>query len=303
MKVINADVGDDIIFKNIEDIDTGIVTGITSTLKLPTGNLNNILINFNFINKKLPQELRILANFNIDEKRCIDVDLTEITVGGRTYENACYIPAEVFEEPCYFMLGLYGFALEGEDNIRQRISLIPLKNIVVKGSYDPDANEPIVPTPTVFEVYFNEVAKANEQMQNNLNEYNSILAEKLLFHKKLEGYYKTVADYEEEIVIDLENYSHIDTLFVYIEGRNLVENVDYTKIADTKKIKLTLPVDKDTLIHYIVIKTSIVDAINWVNNTITGVSNSLVTLTKRVSDNETSIGKLNNDKQDKVFKR
>lgn len=178
MKVIKADVNDDIIFNTIEDIDTGIVTGITSVLKLPTGNFNNILIDFNFINKKLPQELNIIANFNINEKVCIDVPIMEITVGDKTYENACYIPAEVFEEPCYFMLGLYGFALEGEDEIKQRISLIPLKNIVVKGSYNPDATEGIIPSPTAFEVYFNEVAEANQQMQTNLNNYNKKLEEK-----------------------------------------------------------------------------------------------------------------------------
>lgn len=260
MKIIKADIDDEIIFNTIEDIDTGVTTGITSILTLPTGNLNNILIDFNFKNKKLCETLRMIANFNINNKYCIDVELREITIGEKTFENACYIPAEVFSEPCRFWLGIYGYALENENEIKQRVSLVPLESIVVKGSYEPDANESIVPTPTLFEKYFEDVAKAGEQIQENLDEYNSILAEKLLFHKKLEGYYKTIADYEEEIVIDLENYSHIDTLFVDIEGRNLVENVDYTKIADTKRIKLTLPVDKDTIIHYIVLKTTIVDA-------------------------------------------
>lgn len=259
-RIIKADVQDEIIFNAIEDIDTGITTGITSNLTLPTGNLNNILIAFNFRNKKIPQELRTIANFNINESYCIDVELREITINDVTFENACYIPAEVFEKPCYFMLGIYGYALEGENNIKQRVSTIPIKCLVVKGSYEPNANESIIPTPTVFEKYFEDVAKAGEQIQENLDEYNSILAEKLLFHKKLEGYYKTIAENQDEILIDLENYSHIDTLFVDIEGRNLVENVDYTKIADTKRIKLTLPVDKDTIIHYIVLKTTIVDA-------------------------------------------
>ena len=68
MKVIQADVNDNIYFNTIEDIDTGITTGITSTLKLPTGNLNNMLIDFNFINKRLPQELDIFATFHINEK-------------------------------------------------------------------------------------------------------------------------------------------------------------------------------------------------------------------------------------------
>ena len=167
-RIIKADVYDDIIFNTIEDVDTGITTGLTSVLTLPTGNLNNILISFNFINKKIPQELKVLANFNIDEKECIDVPLETHTVGDKVYENACYIPAEVFIKPCYFMLGLYGFALDGDDTVKQRVSLIPLKNIVVKGSYEPDAKEGIIPTPTAFEVYFNKVADANAEFKKIL---------------------------------------------------------------------------------------------------------------------------------------
>jgi hypothetical protein len=189
IKVIKADVNDEIVFNTIEDLDTKIITGITSTLKLPTGNLNNILIDFNFINERIPEELRVLANFNINEKKCIDVELQEITVGEKIFRNACFIPAEVFEEPCYFMLGLYGFALEGEGEIKQRISLVPLKNLVVKGSYDPDATEGIVPTPTVFEIYFDEVKKTNEQMQTNLEKYENDIAE--LFANANQGLKKT----------------------------------------------------------------------------------------------------------------
>jgi hypothetical protein len=88
-RIIEAEVYDEIIFNTIEDVDTGIVTGITSILTLPTGNLNNILINFNFINKKIPEELNVVANFNINEKECIDVRLKEITVGDKTFKNAC----------------------------------------------------------------------------------------------------------------------------------------------------------------------------------------------------------------------
>ena len=62
-RIIKADVDDDIIFNTIEDVDTGIVTGITSTLKLPTGNLNNILIDFNFINKNTTQIIKNVIEY------------------------------------------------------------------------------------------------------------------------------------------------------------------------------------------------------------------------------------------------
>ena len=263
MKIIKADVNDEIIFNTIEDIDTGITTGITSVLRLPTGNLNNILIDFNFINKKLPQELRILANFNINEKRCIDVELRKITVGERTFENACYIPAEVFEEPCYFMLGLYGFALDEEDALKQRISLIPLKNIVIKGSYEPDAVETVIPTPTAFEVYFNEVAEVGKEFEAKYTEYdakieekfietNELLNEKVLFHKKYEEVYVAVEDNQN--IIPIENYIEPTMVFVNIEGLSLNEKYFYLD-KENKNIVLTEGIDVGTEVHIVMIKT------------------------------------------------
>lgn len=266
MKVIKADVNDDIIFNTIEDIDTGITTGITSVLKLPTGNLNNILIAFNFINKKLPQELKILANFNINEKNCLDVPLESFTIGEKTYENACYIPAEVFVEPCYFLLGLYGFALENENEIKQRISLIPLKNIVVKGSYDPDAKEGIIPTPTAFEVYFNKVADVNKEMQENFDafnqkieekftEANNLLNEKILFHKKQEEIYITTE--ENQTIIPIQNYINPSMVFVDINGLTLNLN-EFTLDEDNQEIVLSNSIDViGTEIHIIQIKSTV----------------------------------------------
>jgi hypothetical protein len=238
MKVIKADVNDEIIFNTIEDVDTGVIIGITSTLKLPTGNLNNILIDFNFINKRIPEELRVLANFNINEKQCIEVELRKITVGEKTYENACYIPAEVFENPCYFLLGLYGFALEGENDIKQRISLIPLKNIVVKGSYDPEATEGIVPTPTVFERYFNDVAETNEEMLQKYDEYtqninakfeetNDILTTKVLFYRKHSQIFTVPANWTNTINVDEDLYDRTPVVDLFANGEKLIKDVDY----------------------------------------------------------------------------
>lgn len=243
MKIINADVFDEIIFKNIEDVDTGVVTGITSTLTLPTGNLNNILINFNFINKKLCEELKLIANFNINKKECIDVPLQSFNVNGRTFENACFIPAEVFSDPCQFYLGLYGFSLDGE-NIKQRISLFPLKNIVVEGSYDPDAKEGIIPTPTAFEVYFNNVAEAN-------NKLDEIIDAKTMYYKKYETSYIAGVG-ETEIPTGIINFSTLFSLIVDKNGLVLVQGDEYTIDYENNQIVLTNAVEvADTVFHFI----------------------------------------------------
>lgn len=272
MKIIKADVDDGIIFNTIEDVDTGITIGITSVLRLPTGNLNNILIDFNFINKSLPEKLKILANFNINEKRCIEVPLEKVTIGEKTFENACYIPAEVFEEPCYFMLGLYGFALEGEDEIKQRISLIPLKNIVVKGSYDPNANESIVPTPTAFEVYFNKIDTLTDEveklktdaeneiqdLQTNLeNKIDDELGKRISYYRKYEAVYKTTATNTTEIDISIPEFNKTTLLLVDINGLDLIETEDYTIDYENRKITLANPLEViGTKVHFICLKTS-----------------------------------------------
>lgn len=292
-KVIKADVQDEIIFNTIEDVDTNIVTGITSVLTLPTGNLNNILIAFNFRNEKIPQEMRVLANFNIDEKECIDVPLETHTVGDKVYENACYIPAEVFVKPCYFMLGLYGFALDGDDTVKQRISLIPLKNIIVKGSYEPDAKDGLIPTPTAFEVYFNNVAEVNDQMQKNLKDYNqtlenkyqevnnnmdnkyneftknidekfaetdSILEEKLMYIKIFTSTYVTTTENETDIPINLDVFNEITPLEVEINGIGKTEITDYTIDYENKKIILTKALDViGTPVKFKCLKTAIIN--------------------------------------------
>ena len=245
MKIINADVNDEIIFKNIEDVDTGVVTGITSALKLPTGNLNNILINFNFINKKLCEDLTIIANFNIDEKECIDVPLQSFKINDRTMKNACFIPVEVFLKPCYFMLGLYGFCL-GEDgkSIKQRFSLIPLENIVVKGSYEPSSKETLVPTPTAFEIYFNKVTEANSQLDEIINS-------KTMYYKKYETSYTASAG-ATEIPIGITNFSSLFNLIVDKNGLTLTQGEDYTIDYDNTKIVLTTAVELDNIVFHFI---------------------------------------------------
>jgi hypothetical protein len=243
MKIINAYVDDEIIFENIEDVDTGVVVGISSTLKLPTGNLNNILINFEFANQKLCEELKILANFNIAKKECIDVPLQSFTIEERTFSNACYIPAEMFVDECYFDLGLYGYKLGEGNEIKQRISLVPLRNMVIKGSYDPDAKEGIIPTPTAFEVYFNNVAEANRKL-------DEIIEAKTMYYKKYETSYVAGVG-ETEIPIGIVNFSKLFNLIVDRNGIVLVEGDEYTINYSDNKITLLKAVETpETVIHF-----------------------------------------------------
>ena len=242
MKIINADVNDEIIFKNIEDIDTGVVTGITSTLQLPTGNLNNILIRFNFLNEKLCEKLTLLANFNIPKRECIDVPLQTLNVNGRTIENACFIPAEVFAKPCHFFIGLYGYAMDG-DQVRKRVSLIPLKNIVVEGSYNPEATEGIIPSPTAFEIYFNDVKEANDKLDEIINA-------KTMYYKKYETSYVAVVG-ETEIPTGIINFSKLFNLIVDKNGLVLLQDEEYTIDYEKNKIILTNAVEvDDTVFHF-----------------------------------------------------
>lgn len=164
MKIINIDINDEIILNSIEDLITGTIKSINSKLKLPTGNYQNILLNFNFISPIPEEDLKLIATFLIGNNS-VDVTITSIKVNNKTYRYACYIPPEVFEEPCDVALGLYGFKLDDNENLVKRMSLIPIDNEVVKGSYDPDSKESVVPNPTVFEVYFNKI-------DNAYNEFN-----------------------------------------------------------------------------------------------------------------------------------
>lgn len=162
MKIINIDVKDEIIVKNIEDVDTGEITGISSKVFVPTGNYNNIIVNFDFHNNKLCEDMNMFASFNILNGACVDVALEKIVVKNKECEYACYIPAEVFVKECEFSLGLYGYALNEDGSLKQRVSFVSIKNEVVQGTYDPEASEGTVPSPTVFEVYFNKIKNATD---------------------------------------------------------------------------------------------------------------------------------------------
>lgn len=176
MKIINVDIDDRIILKNIEDTDTGTVKSINSDLKLPYGNYQSILLNYNFINPIPNNNLNLFTNFKIDNRKQIDVEITSVEVNGTTYTYASYIPAEVFEKQCRVLMGVYGFSLDDEENLKIRLSLIPIMTLIITGSYEPEKNENITPGPTIFENYFNKIKSIESQLENSKNDYDTFVS-------------------------------------------------------------------------------------------------------------------------------
>ena len=258
MKIINVDINDEIIFKNVLDVDTGVITGISSSVKLPTGNYNNIILNFSFANHKLCDEFHIFANFKINNNTPIVQELVPMELGSVNYTHTCYIPNEVFQEKCEVALGVYGYRLNEDETLDKRFSLVPVRNFVIEGSYDPDTTESIVPTPTVFEIYFNKIEKAEADCQamleqtaievdNKLNaiqtDYNTFKAEKDAevnnFLNNAEGQFMgTVNQLEAEFE---ETQTKVNQMQTTVDGAETkVNNMENT-------LNTTLPLKQDKL--------------------------------------------------------
>lgn len=251
MKIINVDVNDEIIMKSILDADTGVLTGISSVLNLPTGNLNNIILNFTFANDCLCDKFNLACSFNINGKKTIDMKIDKIKVNEVEYKTACHIPAEVFEDPCWFEIGIYGIAVDDANNVHQRISLFPLRSFVYKGSYDPNSSEASVPTPSLFEQYFDEVAETNKEMQENLEEVEEILNQKVMLYRKYETSYVASVG-ETEIPIGVANFSDTFNLIADKNGLVLMKDTEYTINYDTNTITLATEITQDnTVIHFV----------------------------------------------------
>lgn len=264
MQIINVDVEDELIFKSIKDVDTGTIRGISSVLKLPTGNLNNMLLNFNFANKELCNEFSLVANFNINGEKSIDVVIEEIKVKEETYQHACYIPAEVFEKPCFFYFGLYGISAT-EETIKQRLSLFPLKNLVYQGSYNLDSKSSIVPTPTLFEVYFAKIDNMTKDLTkfktDTEKEIEDLIEDKIAYYKQYKSIYTTTTENETTIPIGIEQYNSSTLLEVFINGLRLAETTDYIIDTETKTIALIKPLAKiGTQVYFSVYKSAIAQA-------------------------------------------
>lgn len=264
MQIINVDVEDELIFKSIKDVDTGTIRGISSVLKLPTGNLNNMLLNFNFANEQLSNEFSLVASFNINGENCIDVAIDKITVKEETYQHACYIPAEIFEKPCFFYFGLYGVSAT-EETIKQRLSLFPLKNLVYQGSYNPDSKSGIVPTPTLFEVYFSKIDNMTKDLTkfktDTEKEIEDLIEDKISYYKQYKSIYTTTTENETTIPIGIEQYNSSTLLEVFINGLRLAETTDYIIDTETKTIALIKPLAKiGTQVYFSVYKSAIAQA-------------------------------------------
>lgn len=264
MQIINVDVEDELIFKSIKDVDTGTIRGISSVLKLPTGNLNNMLLNFNFANEQLSNEFSLVASFNINGENCIDVAIDKITVKEETYQHACYIPAEIFEKPCFFYFGLYGVSAT-EETIKQRLSLFPLKNLVYQGSYNPDSKSGIVPTPTIFEVYFAKIDNMTKDLTkfktDTEKEIEDLIEDKISYYKQYKSIYTTTTENETTIPIGIEQYNSSTLLEVFINGLRLAETTDYIIDTETKTIALIKPLAKiGTQVYFSVYKSAIAQA-------------------------------------------
>lgn len=90
------------------------------------------------------------------------------------YFNSCYLPHEVLQKESKFTLGIYGYILDGED-LKKRLSLNPIECHVIKGSYEEGAIDTDVPTPNVFEIYFNKIDSYEQQINDLFENANEAL--------------------------------------------------------------------------------------------------------------------------------
>ncbi len=252
MKIVNIEINNKINIKNIEDVDTGVIKSVNSTLKIPTGNYQNILLNFDFISPKVENDMKIVASFGTEKKKNIDVEIININVNDKNYPTACYIPAEVFLEPSKTILGVYGFILNEDETLKKRFSLIPISEIVVKGSYDPDAKESITPSPTIFEIYFNKIDKVKSDFElwvlEKENEINESIIEKISYLRKYENYLITTEETPSiPIELDIE-YRDFDIVQVKINGLDFIMGKDFT--VDNDGIYFVNPVEPGNTIYY-----------------------------------------------------
>lgn len=178
MKIINVRVDGNIKIVDIFDTCTQTSETVGSSLKIPTGNYKDIIFKFDFV-CPLADDLHLLAMFKASFlENPIEVEITDIEAEGEIYQTSCFIPGEVLQEIGTVELGIYGYNLNEDETLKKRISLEPIVSSVVKGSYDENAiNNIVLPTPTVFEVYFDKVNKANAQMQANLKQYENDINE------------------------------------------------------------------------------------------------------------------------------
>lgn len=270
MKIVNIDVDGEIKLVNIFDTDNKTSQTINRAFRVPAGNYKNIILKFNFISPSAKQEnLHLFAIFKTDYiEKAIEVEIANLEAEGEVYKNSCFIPSEVLQQKGIVKLGIYGYILDEDETLKKRLSLAPISHSVINGSFEEDVESPIIPTPTVFEVYFNKVKETNDKMEKNLsnyenkittrfNEVESLLNDKLLFYKKYENVSYANSG-TTEVAINIQEYSEACLLFVDINGLDLIKDVDYTLDSSLKKITLKKEITVDnTAIHFVCLKTTV----------------------------------------------
>lgn len=270
MKIVNIDVDGEIKLVNIFDTDNKTSQTINRAFRVPAGNYKNIILKFNFISPSAKQEnLHLFAIFKTDYiEKAIEVEIVNLEAEGEIYNNSCFIPSEVLQQKGIVKLGIYGYILDENETLKKRLSLAPISHSVINGSYEEDVESPIIPTPTVFEVYFDKVKKTNDKMEENLSNYENkistrfdeveeLLNDKLLFYKKYESVVYANSG-TTEVAINIQEYSETCLLFVDINGLDLIKDVDYTVDNSLKKIILKNKITVDnTAIHFVCLKTTV----------------------------------------------
>lgn len=244
MIVINVLVDGVIKPHSIYYTNSKVVQSITTGLKIPTGNYNDVLLNFTFISPKPKEGSYLFAVFKSPTSKKIEMEIGKFEYEGEEFENACFVPHEVLNLEGKVELGVYTYKMNDEE-LEKRVSLVPIEFTVIKGSYDEEAGESVSPTPTVFEEYFNKIAKATEELEDNLK--NTMIT-----YEKYETVYTATEDDTKIIPIGIAEYSEEGMLFVKINGLDLIETVEYT--VSENKITLVEGVNADTPVHIVYLK-------------------------------------------------
>ncbi len=150
--------------------------------------------------------MRLFAIFNSKHLgNPIEVEITDFVAEGTTYFDSCYLPHEVLQREGKFTIGIYGYILNGDESLQKRLSLKPIECNVVKGSYDENAVGTDIPTPDVFEIYFNKINEYEQQINDLFENANESL-------KKIK-HFNSVADMKADTT--LLNTYYVKTLGYY----------------------------------------------------------------------------------------
>lgn len=165
MIVINVLLVDGVIKPNtIYYTNSKLTQSITTGLKIPTGNYNDVLLDFNFISPKPKEGSHQFAVFKSPTSKKIKMEIGKFEYEGEVFENSCFIPHEVLNVEGKVEFGVYTYKMNDEE-LEKRVSVVPIEFSVVKGSYDEEVGESVMPTPTEFEIHFDKVATMTRELE------------------------------------------------------------------------------------------------------------------------------------------